>query len=214
MPRTAEQCEEIRHERRDQILDAALSVYVRKGYAASEVADVADEAGLARGLVYYYFDTKQHLFQQLFTWMSERTHELARRYLVESEGSPRERLLGFARVLCQGCLEDPRPTLFYLRAYQDAEQVFEGRDRADVRNLEAMRSYITAVIAEGMERAEFRCGDPALAANAFWGSLSMNFRELTDRASHEESEKLAMVEEALGYCMYGLAGAPSAKGRS
>ena len=53
-PRRKELNEQIRESRRLQLLDAALTVYVRHGYNGADMDAVATEAGLAKGLVYYY----------------------------------------------------------------------------------------------------------------------------------------------------------------
>jgi AcrR family transcriptional regulator len=61
-PRTAEQVEQIRDERRRALLRAARIVFARKGFAAAKISDVAAEAGISHGLVYHYFPEKESLF--------------------------------------------------------------------------------------------------------------------------------------------------------
>ena len=46
-------------EKRKQILDAAVRVFARGGYHGSRVGDIAEEAGIAHGLLYHYFDSKE-----------------------------------------------------------------------------------------------------------------------------------------------------------
>ncbi|HZC14631.1 MAG TPA: TetR family transcriptional regulator [Thermoleophilaceae bacterium] len=48
------------------ILDAAVGVFARRGFTACRVSDVADEAGVAYGLVYHYFDSKEEILNTLF----------------------------------------------------------------------------------------------------------------------------------------------------
>lgn len=55
-----------RAERRRQILDAAVRVFAEKGHEAIRIQDVADQAGVAYGLVYHYFGTKDALLKTLF----------------------------------------------------------------------------------------------------------------------------------------------------
>jgi AcrR family transcriptional regulator len=57
--------DEEKSERRDEILAAAKAVFARKGFAAATIGDVAKEAGLAYGSVYWYFDSKEELFHSL-----------------------------------------------------------------------------------------------------------------------------------------------------
>jgi AcrR family transcriptional regulator len=54
-------------DKRRQILDAAVSVFANRGFHACRVSDVADEAGVAYGLVYHYFGSKEEILNTLFT---------------------------------------------------------------------------------------------------------------------------------------------------
>ncbi len=54
-------------DKRRLILDAAIHVFARKGFHHCRVSDVADEAGVAYGLVYHYFDSKEEILNTLFT---------------------------------------------------------------------------------------------------------------------------------------------------
>src|SRR5918997_7172932 len=49
------------------ILDAAIRVFARQGFHACRVSDIADEAGVAYGLVYHYFGSKEEILNTLFT---------------------------------------------------------------------------------------------------------------------------------------------------
>ncbi|HEY7051337.1 MAG TPA: TetR family transcriptional regulator [Mycobacterium sp.] len=51
--------------RRDEIMAAAKTVFARKGFHATTIADVAKQAGLAYGSIYWYFDSKDSLFHAL-----------------------------------------------------------------------------------------------------------------------------------------------------
>jgi TetR/AcrR family transcriptional regulator, fatty acid metabolism regulator protein len=53
-------------DKRRLILDAAIHVFARKGFHHCRVSDVADEAGVAYGLVYHYFDSKEEILNTLF----------------------------------------------------------------------------------------------------------------------------------------------------
>ena len=53
-------------EKRRVILDAAVRVFARQGFHACRVSDIADEAGVAYGLVYHYFRSKDEVLDTLF----------------------------------------------------------------------------------------------------------------------------------------------------
>ena len=50
-------------DRREQILESALRVFARKGFARSTNKDIAIEAGITPGLIYHYFESKEALLQ-------------------------------------------------------------------------------------------------------------------------------------------------------
>jgi AcrR family transcriptional regulator len=56
--------QQLRQERRRQILDAALAVFAQKGFNAANVSDVAARAGVSQGTIYWYFESKEELLTQ------------------------------------------------------------------------------------------------------------------------------------------------------
>jgi AcrR family transcriptional regulator len=57
--------DEDKSQRRDEIMAAAKEVFARKGFHATTIADIAKQAGLAYGSIYWYFDSKEDLFHAL-----------------------------------------------------------------------------------------------------------------------------------------------------
>ena len=57
-------------DKRRLIIDAAVRAFARRGYEACRVADIASEAGVAYGLVYHYFHSKEEILETIFreTW--------------------------------------------------------------------------------------------------------------------------------------------------
>src|SRR3954447_20423437 len=53
-------------DKRRLILDAAVRVFARQGFHSTRVSDIADEAGVAYGLVYHYFNSKDQVLNELF----------------------------------------------------------------------------------------------------------------------------------------------------
>ena len=93
-------------EKRRTILDAAVRVFGRKGFHTSRVGDIAEEAGVAHGLLYHYFRSKEDVLETIFreTWQllvveTER---------IEAAGVPlREQLRRFARIYLGSWLMTP-----------------------------------------------------------------------------------------------------------
>jgi AcrR family transcriptional regulator len=64
-PRSKVENEIIREERRKSILDVALKLFANKGYESTSIAQIAKEAGISKGLIYTYFESKEALLKSL-----------------------------------------------------------------------------------------------------------------------------------------------------
>jgi AcrR family transcriptional regulator len=64
-PRTKEQIKEIRESRKQQIMDAALHLFATEGYAHCTISNLAEHAGISKGLMYNYFSSKQELLEAI-----------------------------------------------------------------------------------------------------------------------------------------------------
>ncbi|WP_235490550.1 helix-turn-helix domain-containing protein, partial [Frankia sp. AvcI1] len=68
-----------RRNREAEILQAALEIFARKGYAAASIQDVADAVGVLKGSLYHYIDSKEDLLFQIF----DNAHVDAERLMTE-----------------------------------------------------------------------------------------------------------------------------------
>ncbi|MEK3782898.1 TetR/AcrR family transcriptional regulator [Paenibacillus sp. FSL R5-0810] len=74
MPRTPSENERIRQMAKANILEAAMDLFIRQGYHATSISDVARHAGISKGLMYNYFQGKEEL---LATMVTERIEAIA-----------------------------------------------------------------------------------------------------------------------------------------
>ena len=96
----------VAEEKRRIILDAAVRVFAHKGFHTSRVGDIAEEAGVAHGLLYHYFSSKDEVLETIFreNWgiLVERIHA------VEESGEPaREQLRHVAAILLRTWRHEP-----------------------------------------------------------------------------------------------------------
>src|SRR5438067_10399767 len=73
-------------ERREQILDAAISVFSVKGFGGASIRDIAREVGVTEGLLYHYFESKEQLM--LACWKERSWHSHVERILASADGVP------------------------------------------------------------------------------------------------------------------------------
>jgi AcrR family transcriptional regulator len=64
-PRTKKQFADIRKEKRELILETALEVFATHGYHGASISTIANHAGIAKGLIYNYFESKEELIKEI-----------------------------------------------------------------------------------------------------------------------------------------------------
>lgn len=75
-PRTPAKNEEVRQESMQKIMDAAFSLIAKQGYESTSIAQIATEAGVSKGLLYNYFDSKEDLLEKLVVGAMEQGDKL------------------------------------------------------------------------------------------------------------------------------------------
>jgi AcrR family transcriptional regulator len=155
-------------DKRRQILDAAVRVFARQGFHATRVADIADEAGVAYGLVYHYFKSKDEVLNELF---SERWSLLLA--AIEETGRngavPREQLEGVAAFIVDSYRHDPELMKVIIVEVTRAANSF---GRTHLPEIRKAYDAIAEIFAAGQRSGAFRDDvDPAFASMAFYGAI-------------------------------------------
>jgi AcrR family transcriptional regulator len=155
-------------DRRRQILDAAVKVFARQGFNQCRVSDIADEAGVAYGLVYHYFRSKDEVLDTLFL---ERWGILVQ--LIEevdrSRRPAREKLEAIAGFIIDSYRHDPDLMKVIIVEVTRAANSF-GRTHIDdiQRAYDAIANIVEAAQAAGQFRDTV---SPRFAALAFYGAI-------------------------------------------
>ena len=139
-------------EKRRLILAAAVKVFARKGYHTCRVGDIAEEAGVAHGLLYHYFSSKDEVLETIFreTWA-----ELleAMRSVGESDAPAAEQLRRVGAILLRSWRRDPELVTVLVR-----EVVRSGDLGSRVVERDEALEAIERIVAQGQERGEFSRG--------------------------------------------------------
>jgi TetR/AcrR family fatty acid metabolism transcriptional regulator len=152
--------------RRRELVDAAVRVFARDGFHASRVGDIAEEAGVAHGLLYHYFRSKDEVLETIFreTW-SALVLETER--IEESGDVLREQLLRFARLYLGSWLLTPELIRVLVREVARSPEV---GDRVD--EIRELFRALQRMIDAAEERGEVRAGcNSEIAAWAVYGAL-------------------------------------------
>ena len=153
-------------EKRRLILDAAVRVFAHKGFHTSRVGDIAEEAGVAHGLLYHYFSSKDEVLETIFreTW----AQLLADIQEIEESGAPAVEQLQQATVRLLGSWQrNPEVVRVIVREIARSPGLQE-RLADLVKPVEAVQR----IIAHGQETGEFRSDfNPRLAGIVFYGGI-------------------------------------------
>jgi len=155
-------------DKRRLILDAAVRVFARQGFHTCRVSDIADEAGVAYGLVYHYFDSKDQILDTLFL---ERWDILLRAIQeVDAEEIPaRRKLYAITSFIVDSYRHDPDLMKVIIVEVTRAANTFGRTHLAHIRE-----AYvgISAIVERAQREGVFRSDiTPDFAALAFYGAV-------------------------------------------
>jgi TetR/AcrR family transcriptional regulator, fatty acid metabolism regulator protein len=153
-------------EKRRRILEAAVRAFARKGYHACRVGEIASEAGVAYGLVYHYFTSKDEILETIFrdTW----TQMLAAIEAVEEEGVPAaEQLRKVAAIVLRTWKRNPDLVRVLVREVTRSPHI-----QREVAEIEQAYAALQRIVERGQKSGEFRADiDARLAALIVYGAL-------------------------------------------
>jgi AcrR family transcriptional regulator len=155
-------------DKRRLILDAAVRVFARQGFHTCRVSDIADEAGVAYGLVYHYFQSKDEVLDTLFLerWgvMLDAIREIDAR-----DVSAREKLHAIASFIVDSYRHDPDLMKVIIVEVTRAANSFGATHLGQITDAYAQ---IGGIVEQAQQRGEFRTAvTPEFAAMAFYGAI-------------------------------------------
>ena len=147
---------DVSEERRSQILEAASAVFARLGFHQARMDDIAQEAGLSKGALYLYYNSKDAIIAALLRFFFDQELAMLRRLLqTGSEQSAREQLLMVNRRMGEAMkwMEAMRPIAFEFYAIAARQK--------NVRQFlkeyfKEYREILAALIQRGVESGEFK----------------------------------------------------------
>jgi TetR/AcrR family transcriptional regulator, fatty acid metabolism regulator protein len=156
----------VQEDRRRRILDAAVRVFARRGYHGARVGDIATEAGVAHGLLYHYFSSKDEVLETVFR---DNFGELLERFrAVETSDEPApEKLAGIAKILLRTWRNSPDLVTVMVRDVARSARLEE-----QVAEVGEAFAIVQRVIEQGQEEGSFRRDlDARLASWIVYGGL-------------------------------------------
>jgi AcrR family transcriptional regulator len=195
--------------RPDEILDAALEVFGEQGYARARLEDVAQRAGVSKGTLYLYFDSKETLFREMVRAKAVATLREGEAFVEGFTGSSRELLIEFLRRKYKLLLDEKLIRLS--RLVQSELPGFPELARFYTEELILpARRLVESILERGIASGEFRADLPGFASRAIpmlllhATQMQCFFRRFDPEALSDEETFAGVVD----FCLHGVAAAP------
>lgn len=158
---------EQRERRRQEIVYAALELFVSKGYAATKITDIAKRANMSTGLMFHYFESKEKLYEALI------------RMGLEGTAYPGEQkcehaidfFVNFTEELFAYMKEQPVVAKFFvLMAEAQRSEATPEHIREIAMKINVIQQFVP-IIEWGQKEGTIKEGSPLMISNAFWCSV-------------------------------------------
>ncbi len=169
MPKSAQQCEEIRMQMRDKILHQSMLYFARNGFTGTKISDLAKYIGIGQGTIYLYFESKEELFQEIRKMAASekdikelkllaqlpipakiKIHQLSESVLKQLEKS--ESFAGMMALNTQMLLEQDNGSSSDETTYQSL-----------------LYTYMVKILEQGQKEGTVVNGTPLKLADYYWG---------------------------------------------
>ena len=159
--------------RPDEVLDAALDLFIEQGFAATRVEDIAKRAGLSKGAVYLYFPSKEAILEGLVRRALVPIATQALGFVESYEGDPRPVITMLLKMLA-GRINEPRvlaiPKLIFREAagFPELAQMY----RREI--IDKVMPALEGLIRNGVDQGYLRQVDPGLTIRSIIGPLVLH----------------------------------------
>ena len=185
-------------EKRRQILDAAVRVFARQGYHDSRVGDIAKDAGVAYGLVYHYFDSKEAVLDAVFREAWGRLVEALAAVADADEPAP-ERLRKVTKLVLRTWRDDPDLVRLLVREITRSPHLHR-----EIDDIAAAFAVLERIVAEGQAEGTIRPAlDTRFAAWMLYGALEEILTGWVLGQLPDGAENLATAERAVSETVVG-----------
>jgi TetR/AcrR family transcriptional regulator, fatty acid metabolism regulator protein len=179
-------------DRRRLLLDAAVRVFARAGYHDCRVDDIAREAGVAHGLLYHYFSSKEEVLETIFreTW----SQMLSAVRDVERSGEPAlVQVRKVAAIVLRSWARDPDLIRVLVREITRSPHL-----QREVREIQQAFVALERIVKRGQDEGEFRDDlDPRLASQVLYGALEQILTAWVMNRPPASEGEIARAEETV-----------------
>ena len=146
--------------KKDQILDTSLQLFMKKGFDATSISDILSQLDIARGTLYYHFESKEAIMDAIIERLLNQVLEKIEKLMTNDSLSQAEKFMGFFTSINLTQLTGDEEIVDYFNQPQNA-LFHEKSNRLLIKKLSPV---LAQIISEGMESGLFDTPFPAETA--------------------------------------------------
>jgi TetR/AcrR family transcriptional regulator len=183
---------------RNRIISEAARIFADLGYTGASIQDIVDAAGTTKPMVYYYFQSKEGLYQEVFRTYNEWVTEAQREVVSDQALSTREKLVQLVDIHFDAVRESPDRARFMFAAHFGPRKAMPSL--AEDGDEDVFFGTIVSLATEGVASGDLK-GDPLLISQALLGQILIHLAfhlseakpvSLTDDAAERVVDQLIL----------------------
>jgi TetR/AcrR family transcriptional regulator len=193
--------ESTRNETEQRLLDAALTLFASKGFAATSVREIIEATGVTRPVLYYYCDSKQDLFERVVRWKHDDAYKELDATISATRGVA-NRLQAIIRGTFAFCAADPRvPQLMFQTSFGPVVSELAEFLQAIA---EIRFGIVANVMLEAIDSGELHGGDAHSLALLFCSIMDHHANALSRMPNPEQKLRPALADALVDAFLYGV----------
>ncbi|WP_373713233.1 TetR/AcrR family transcriptional regulator [Streptococcus sp.] len=193
--------------KKDQILDTSLQLFMKKGFDATSISDILSQLDIARGTLYYHFESKEAIMDAIIERLLNQVLEKIEKLMTNDSLSQAEKFMGFFASINLTQLTGDEEIVDYFNQPQNA-LFHEKSNRLLIKKLSPV---LAQIISEGMESGLFDTPFPAETAELILVGItgfvdSKDSPADEDNMNHRMESFLYNAARMLGMSQSGLDG--------
>ena len=193
--------------KKDQILDTSLQLFMKKGFDATSISDILSQLDIARGTLYYHFESKEAIMDAIIERLLNQVLEKIEKLMTNDSLSQAEKFMGFFASINLTQLTGDEEIVDYFNQPQNA--LFH--EKSNRLLIQKLAPVLAQIISEGIEAGLFNTPYPAETAELILVGItgfvdSKDSPEVEDNMNHRMESFLYNAARMLGMSQSGLDG--------
>lgn len=169
MPKTKNQCEQIREMTRQNIINKSILYFSRNGFSGTKISDLARYIGIAQGSLYNYFESKEALYQEIYTIINTQDLKPLQR-LTQLPISAKKKIQILSRYVLKQLKTDTKFAAIMTLSTQQLLEADEGLSAMSTYQCEAYR-LLAQIIEQGQKEGSVVKGEVMKLVDYYWGVI-------------------------------------------